>query len=94
MKFEFEVGEKEKHTVSFRFNKFWGGLKIKVDDRTRISDFRMFSMDLVETYRFSVGVQERYEVRIEKIRPQFFAGFRSNDYKVYLNEMLYKSYKD
>ncbi|PSK94021.1 hypothetical protein [Taibaiella chishuiensis] len=94
MKFEFEVGAKEKHTVSFRFNKFWGGLKIKVDGETKVSDFRMYSPGLVETYRLIVGVQESYEVRIDKIRPQFFAGFRSNEYKVYLNDMLYKSYKD
>lgn len=33
MKFSFEVGNKEKHSVDFSWNQFWGSLKIKVDDQ-------------------------------------------------------------
>lgn len=31
MKFNFEVGEKEKHNIEFDFNKFWGTIKFRVD---------------------------------------------------------------
>lgn len=34
MKFSFEVGEQNKHMVSFSWNQLWGSLRIKIDGKT------------------------------------------------------------
>ncbi len=94
MKFDFEVGSDEKHTVCFCFNKFWGNLKIVVDGKKIISDFRFISIELVVSYDFRVGEKEIHQVSIKKVRPLLLAGFRSNNYRVYIDGHLYKEYWD
>ena len=54
----------------------------------------MFSVNLVKQYEFKVGQKEIHNIRIEKIRPLLFAGFRTNDYKIYVDGNLYKEFKD
>jgi hypothetical protein len=94
MKIEFEVGYLEQHKVFFSFNKFWGGVVIKVDGKKIIGDLRTISFSLTKAYQFRVGSKEFHEVKIEKIRPLLFAGFRSNDYKVYVDGVLVKECRD
>ena len=36
----FMVGQRERHRVVFRFDKFWGNLSITVDGRPVVRDFR------------------------------------------------------
>jgi hypothetical protein len=72
----FQVGQVERHQVTFKFNKFWGLLSITVDGRKVVNTMRVGSISLVKTYDFVVGVEERHQVRIEKHREQLFAGFR------------------
>lgn len=62
MKFSFEVGEREKHSVEFEFNQVWGNLSIKVNGEAIIHDFITQSFSLVKTYEFEVGNQEN-EIR-------------------------------
>ena len=94
MKFTVEIGENEKQVIFFRFNKFWGNLKISVNGKTILKDVRMFSVNLVKQYEFKVGQTEIHNIRIEKIRPLIFAVFRTNDYKIYVDGNLYKEFKD
>jgi hypothetical protein len=72
----FDVGVHERHQVVFSFNKFWGGLSIKVDGVNVISQVQLASVDLVKRFDFVVGVQEQHHVHIEKHRKVMFAGFR------------------
>jgi len=93
MNFKLEVGNKEKHLIEFNFNLFWGSLYIKVDNRRIIKDFEIYSLKLIRTYEFEVGVKEKHIIRIEMQRKLFFACFRKRHYKVYLDNNLIKEYE-
>jgi hypothetical protein len=94
MKFTVEIGKEEKQIISYSFNKFWGNVKITVNGKKVKSDFRMYSLELSKVYNFSVGQNEKHEIKIEKIRPQFNAGFRSNTYRIFVDNELFKEFKD
>jgi hypothetical protein len=81
----FNIGEKEKHEVTFRFNKFWGNLSITVDDRVVVRDFRLFSLSRTKAYRVTVGDTEEHAVRIEKTRPAALAGFRPQQVRAFVD---------
>jgi hypothetical protein len=74
--FDFEVGLSEKHRVGFHYNQFWGNVSITVDGVVKTTDLRIFSLSLVKSYRFTVGSTEQHAVQIDKTRELFFAGFR------------------
>jgi len=88
MKFEFEV---DNDRIGFKFNKFWGSVAISVNGKVRLRDFRMYSRQLVASWEFKIP---RHHIRIDKIRPLYFSGFRSNTYKVYIDGRLHREYKD
>jgi hypothetical protein len=94
MEFEFEIGDNEKHKIAFSYDKFWGKLNILVDGKNVVNDIRLASITLTKAYNFKIGEKETHEIRIEKIRPLFLAGLRSNTYKVYVDGKLFKQYKD
>jgi hypothetical protein len=81
-RFQFEVGQAERHYVDFSFDRRWGPVRIWVDDKLVITDFMMFSFDLIKRYEFVVGQDERHTVAIEKKRKQWFAGLRPSTYTV------------
>ena len=76
MELHFRVGVHEFHDVLYSWNQMWGGLKITVDGVNILNTVRMFSVSLVKAYEFTVGVDEKHTVRIEKKRALFFSGFR------------------
>lgn len=94
MKFTIIIGEQEKHTINYSFNKFWGFLKITVNGIRIIKDLRTYSLNLTTSYEFEVGVKEIYHVRIDKIRPRINGALRSNKYEVYVNGTLFKELND
>jgi len=94
MKFTVEIGNTEKQMIYFGFNKFWGNIKISVNGKTVKRDLVMFSFDTVRSYEFEVGRKEIHQIRIEKVRPVYLAGLRSNDYKVYVDGTLFKTFRD
>lgn len=93
MKFSFNVGIDEKHMIDFHFNQFWGNLSIHVDGKKVKGDFRTVSINLTKTYEFEVGQKERHEVKIEKNRKLFFAGFRKTKYKVYIDGIFTQEFE-
>jgi hypothetical protein len=94
MKFTVEIGNEEKQVINYSFNKFWGNVKITVNGKKVKDDFRLYSLDLVKTYEFIVGLNERHDIKIQKIRPLFNAGFRSNTYRIFVDNELFKEFKD
>jgi hypothetical protein len=84
----FDVGVAERHHVRFSFNKFWGGLSIKVDGLDIVKTVRLASVDLVKRWDFVVGAQEQHHVRIEKHRQVLFAGFRPQPVYAYVDGQL------
>jgi len=84
----FEVGATEKHTVMFSFDKFWGGLTITVDGNSVVSTTQMFSMNLVSSWQFPVGVSEVHHVQIDKHRELMFAGFRPQPVYAYVDGVV------
>jgi len=88
MRFDFDVGQGERHRVTFSFNKFWGTLLITVDGQPVVKDLRTASLRLVKTYQFPVGMREQHTVRIDKERKLLFAGFRPQRCRAYVDGQL------
>ena len=84
----FEVGVSERHTVVFSFDKFWGGLSITVDGVNVVKTVQFVSVDLVQSWDFVVGVQERHVVHVEKHRKALLAGFRPQPVYAYVDGVL------
>jgi hypothetical protein len=93
MKFTVEIGDEEKHNISYNFNKFWGNVSIKVNGEKIKKDFRLYSLELSKVYEFNVGIKEVHAIKIEKIRPLILAGFRSNTYRIFVDDKLFKEFK-
>lgn len=72
MKFNFEVGEVEKHHVEFSFNQLCGILLIRVDNQPVYQSTRLLNEPIHEVFDFIVGDTERWPVRIEKRRKPLF----------------------
>jgi hypothetical protein len=92
LKFSFEVGVAEKHTVDFDYDAWLGNLSIKVDGREVTSDRLFISLSLTKTYAFRVGSTEQHTVTIEKKRKLFLAGLRPQRYRVYVDGQLIREY--
>jgi len=84
----FDVGVTERHQVVFSFNKFWGNLSVTVDNTNVVRTIQLASLDLVKRYDFVVGANEQHQVRIEKHRQRYFAGFRPQPVYAYVDDQL------
>ena len=93
MQFSFMVGVDEKHRVDFSFDQFMGNLNILVDGQSAVKDFRMFSLSLTKRYEFTVGVEERHNVIIEKKRKLFLAGLRPQQYRIFIDGQLVQTHE-
>ena len=93
MKFSFMVGVQEHHRIDFSFDQFVGNLEIAVDGQPVTKDFRMFSLKLTKRYEFTVGNQEQHHIAIEKKRKLFLAGFRPQQYRVFIDSQLVQTYE-
>ena len=93
MQFSFRVGVQEQHQVDFSFDQMMGNLEIRVDGVPLVKDFRMLSLKLTKRYEFTVGAQERHQIAIEKKRKLFLAGFRPQQYQVFIDGQLVQTYE-
>jgi hypothetical protein len=93
MKFSFLVGVQEQHQIDFSFDQFIGNLEIKVDGQPLVKDFRMLSLKLTKRYEFTVGNQEQHQIAIEKKRKLFLAGFRPQQYRIFIDGQLVQTYE-
>jgi hypothetical protein len=93
MQFSFLVGVQEQHQVDFSFDQFMGNLEIKVDGQPLVKDFRMLSLRLTKRYEFTVGAHEQHQVAIEKKRKLFLAGFRPQQYRIYVDGRLMQTHE-
>lgn len=83
MDFDFTVGDCETHKVHFHFDQMWGALRITVDDKAVVKDFRLYSWNLTNQYALMVGNAERHAVVIEKTRKRFNGSLRRQTYIKY-----------
>ena len=93
MQFSFMVGVQEKHQVDFSFDQFMGNLEIRIDGQPVVKDFRMLSLRLTKRYEFSVGVNEKHDIAIEKKRKLFLAGLRPMQYRIFIDGNLVQTYE-
>ncbi|MFK0073159.1 hypothetical protein [Arthrobacter woluwensis] len=84
----FTVGNQERHTVTFDFDKFWGRLTITVDGQSVVDTVRVLSFSLVKTWEFPVGVHERHWVRIDKHREVLLPALRPQPVYAYVDGFL------
>ena len=93
MQFSFLVGIQEQHQIDFSFDQVVGNLEIRVDGQPLVKDFRMLSLRLTKRYEFAVGAQEKHQIAIEKKRKLFLAGFRSQQYRIFIDGQLVQTYE-
>jgi hypothetical protein len=93
MQFSFLVGVQEQHQVDFSFDQFIGNLEIRVDGQALVKDFRMLSLKLTKRYEFTVGNQEQHQIALEKKRKLFLAGFRPQQYRIFIDGQLVQTYE-
>jgi hypothetical protein len=93
VQFSFRVGTQEQHQVDFSFDQFAGKLEIRVDGQPLVKDFRMLSLRLTKRYEFTVGTQEFHQIAIEKKRRLFLAGFRPQQYRIFIDGQLAQTYE-
>ena len=93
MQFSFRVGTQEQHQVDFSFDQFIGNVEIRIDGQPAIKDFRMLSLRLTKRYEFIIGIQERHHIAIEKKRKLFLAGFRPQQYRIFIDGQLVQTYE-
>jgi hypothetical protein len=87
MRLSFEVGNEE-NRVDFSFNPVWGNLAITVDGVPVERGLLIASLQLVKRYELVVGDKETHTVVIEKEQKLFFAGFRKQKYRVFVDDEL------
>ena len=94
MNFTFEVGEAEKHQVTFHWDKWWGRLRIGVDDNDVIRQTAplSFSWSLTRRHEFAVGQSEVHAVVIELTRKRWFGGMREQDCRAFVDGVLVGEY--
>lgn len=87
--FDFEVGDKEKHKVSFHYEKWTGGITVKVDNEV-VSTSRLMLMGDKPLITIPVGKDEKHEVQFDVnsggfffIRPRIVASVDSKIVKRY-----------
>ena len=89
VKFNFEVGEAEKHRIECEFNQLLGRLVIKSGQQVLKRRVRWFNEPVRETELFQVDAVEPLRIRIEKQRGSLFGC----KWLVYLNERLFACYE-
>ena len=90
MKFSFDVGKNEKHTVSFSFNQMSGFLTVRVDDEKVIKVYDKFLFRSMPPYEINVGNTEKHTVRIENESKTFL---QPREYKVFVDGKCLNTYR-
>ena len=93
MQFSFRVGVREQHQVDFSFDQFGGKLEIRVDGEPLVNKFRLLSLKLIKRYEFTVGQDEPHQIAIEKKRKLFLAGFRPQQYRIFVDGQLVQTHE-
>ena len=88
MKFALEVGENEKHRIECETTPLWGLYVIKVDNIERAKVRRMLFAPRREKHSFDIGIQERLQLTVEKVRGIFVG----ETHRIFLNGRLIKCF--
>src|ERR1700691_1794382 len=93
MRFTIEIGQQEKHWISYSRNWFLGTERLSADGEL-IANRNVFSLSnyasfpLCRRYEFTVGRAEPHKVVFEKQRPLLLAGVRPHIYRVFVDGKL------
>lgn len=98
MKFDFEVGGPPPVRIEFRRNAFTGTMRITANGQTvaGASPFMPsthFDDRKVKRYELTTGTDTPHHVVIEHQFPRFFAGFRPQTYRLFVDGSLKKVYE-
>jgi hypothetical protein len=92
--FAIEIGEQEKHLVTFHWGQLFGRVRIIVDGEQVVEKNQAFTLRTPPTrkFEFSVGQAETHDVVIEKTRKRVLGGARKQDCKVLVDGSLVGEY--
>ncbi|MCZ2720653.1 hypothetical protein O1D97_03085 [Marinomonas sp. 15G1-11] len=92
------LGETEKTNLIIQRNWITGSLFYVENGEMRslnkpTHSERSFLISRKQTFEFTVGLDEKHNIRLERIRPLVFGGVRPHSYEIFVNDELIKSYK-
>jgi len=85
VEFTIEVGNEEKHQLHTHFDQVFGQLRVEVDGKIVVQNWRFFSLHTTRRYELSVGTDETHDVAIELSRKGVVGGFRSQTCRVFVD---------
>jgi hypothetical protein len=88
MKFSLEIGVTEKHRLDCETSPLWGLFVIKVDDVERAKVRHMLLAPRRQKHSLDIGIQERLQVTVEKVR----GIFSGDTHRVFVNGRLVKCF--
>ena len=91
--FTFDIGEKEKHKITFIHDRVGGeGPIVLCDEKEKYSHTPFFGFWGKRRCSFMIGEHEKHLVEVDMYRPVFFSIFRKWKYKVYVDEQFLIEY--
>ena len=92
--FTFEVGEHERHEVSFHWGQLFGKVRISVDGAEVVQNTTPvnFRSTRLRTFELSVGASEVHRVVIKKTRKKFLGGARKQKCRAFVDGELIGEY--
>lgn len=88
--FYFKVGTKEVHEICFKLNRFTAGFNVTVDGNLVKKGIQVFIGK--KEIKFDVGEKEKHKIWINWRAP-VFGGVRRWKANVYIDDVLYNTYK-
>ena len=88
MKLQVTVGVREKHVVSFSYNRFSGIASIFSDEGLIRRGLPDSAEGVIQSYTFSIGTTEPHQIKIEREHRRPLAGFRDQPFRVFIDNNL------
>lgn len=86
---EIEVGEKEKHNVSFILNAWLGTFSVNIDgNKTQVDGVSW----LTGPFSVEVGEKEQHTITFQVIGASLFTAFRKKTIQILVDSKLYKTF--
>jgi hypothetical protein len=88
---------KEKTELTIKRNWFTGVFVYIVNGQQHLIKSALdlsahFNLSLKKIYEFEIGVNDVHKIKIEHTRPVFLAGIRPQQYDIFIDGELYKTY--
>jgi hypothetical protein len=89
MKFNFDVGDRERHHIDVSDSWFSGRMRLMVDGAVVLTSLRLFAFsEPIRRYEIIVGSEEQHKVELQIEWQLPFPGFRKKKYRAIVDGKL------